>query len=245
MALLELKNVESYYGNVQALNGISLHVNEGEIVTLLGANGAGKSTTFQLLLRFYDPQAGRILLDGVPIARLDPRELRRHISLVPQEPVIFTGTALDNIRYGRPDASMEDVHAAAVAAHAHDFIEALPQGYDTELGDRGVRLSGGQRQRIAIARAILKNAPLLLLDEATSALDAQSEQLVQAALEQAMVGRTTLVIAHRLATVQRADEIWVLDQGHLVEQGPSTQVLTQPQHPYTRTLISAIPRIAP
>ena len=164
---------------------------------------------------------------GVPIERIGLHGLRDCMALVPQTPVVFTGTVLDNIRYGRPDASLDEVLAAAQAAHAHGFIEALPQGYDTDLGDRGVRLSGGQRQRIAIARAMLKNAPLLLLDEATSALDAQSEHMVQAALERAMVGRTTLVIAHRLATVQRADVIWVLDHGRLVEQGTHAELIAR------------------
>ena len=170
---------------------------------------------------------GQLARDGVPIAELSLHELRRRIALVPQSPVVFTGTVLDNIRYGRPEASLDEVVAAARAAHAHEFIEALPQGYETELGDRGVRLSGGQRQRVAIARAMLKDAPLLLLDEATSALDAQSEHMVQAALEQAMTGRTTLVIAHRLATVQRADAIWVLEHGRLVEQGTHAELIAR------------------
>jgi ATP-binding cassette subfamily B protein len=167
------------------------------------------------------------LLDGVPIESLDPRDLRRHISLVPQEPVIFSGSVLENIRYGAPDATPAQVEAAAQAAYADEFIHQLPQGYLTDLGDRGIRLSGGQRQRLAIARAILKNAPLLLLDEATSALDAHSERMVQAALQTAMKGRTTLVIAHRLATVMRADVIWVLDHGRLVEQGTHPSLIQQ------------------
>ena len=229
-ASLQLQQVRFHYVSrpgTWALDGLSGDIASGKTVAIVGPSGAGKTTLFDLLMRFHDPQQGHIEMDGVPIAHMSLHALRERIALVPQMPVIFTGNVLDNIRYGRPDASMEDVHAAAVAAHAHDFIEALPQGYDTELGDRGVRLSGGQRQRIAIARAILKNAPLLLLDEATSALDAQSEQMVQAALEQAMVGRTTLVIAHRLATVQRADEIWVLDQGHLVERGSHTELMAR------------------
>jgi len=202
-----------------ALADFTLDVRAGETVALVGPSGAGKSTVFQLLLRFYDPTAGRILLDGVPIPDLALHALRQNIGIVPQEPVIFSSSALENIRYGRPDATDAEVHAAAQAAFADDFIRALPEGYDTFLGERGVRLSGGQRQRIAIARAMLKNPPLLLLDEATSALDAESERMVQAALESAMRDRTTLVIAHRLATVQQADRIVVIDHGRLVEQG--------------------------
>ena len=202
-----------------ALRDFTLGVPAGSTVALVGASGAGKSTVFQLALRFYDVQAGRVLLDGVPVRDLALHDLRARIGLVPQEPVIFSASAMDNIRYGRPGASDEDVMAAARAAHADDFIRALPGGYDSFLGERGVRLSGGQRQRIAIARAMQKDPPLLLLDEATSALDAESERLVQAALESAMHGRTTLVIAHRLATVQRADRIVVLEHGRIVEQG--------------------------
>ncbi|MBI3532559.1 MAG: ATP-binding cassette domain-containing protein [Burkholderiales bacterium] len=202
-----------------ALADFTLDVRAGETVALVGPSGAGKSTVFQLLLRFYDPTAGRILLDGVPIPDLALHALRQNIGIVPQEPVIFSSSALENIRYGRPDATDAEVRAAAQAAFADDFIRALPEGYDTFLGERGVRLSGGQRQRIAIARAMLKNPPLLLLDEATSALDAESERMVQAALESAMRDRTTLVIAHRLATVQQADRIVVIDHGRLVEQG--------------------------
>ncbi|MCW5653562.1 ABC transporter transmembrane domain-containing protein [Hydrogenophaga sp.] len=202
-----------------ALSGFSLAVQPGRTVALVGPSGAGKSTVFGLLLRYYDPAQGRILLDGVPIQRLALQALRERIGIVPQDPVIFSTSALENIRYGRPGASDEEVRAAAKAAFADEFIEKLPEGYGTFLGERGVRLSGGQRQRIAIARAMLKNPPLLLLDEATSALDAQSERMVQAALESAMKDRTTLVIAHRLATVQQADHIVVLEHGRLVEQG--------------------------
>ena len=202
-----------------ALADFRLEVRPGETVALVGASGAGKTTVFQLLLRFYDPQQGRILVDGVAVRDLRLQDLRGRIGLVPQDAVIFSTSALENIRYGRPAASDEEVREAARGAFAEAFIEALPEGYGTFLGERGVRLSGGQRQRIAIARAMLKNPPLLLLDEATSALDAESERMVQAALERAMQGRTTLVIAHRLATVQKADRIIVLDHGQIVESG--------------------------
>jgi ATP-binding cassette subfamily B protein len=210
-----------------ALSDFSLHIAPGETVALVGPSGAGKSTVFQLLLRFYDPLSGQIELDGVATRSLDLHELRQRIGIVPQDAVIFSSSALENIRYGRPDASDEEVKAAAHAAFADEFISALPEGYDTFLGERGVRLSGGQRQRIAIARAMLKNPPLLLLDEATSALDAESERMVQAALESAMRGRTTLVIAHRLATVQQANRIIVLDHGRIVEQGTHAELVTQ------------------
>jgi ATP-binding cassette, subfamily B, bacterial len=210
-----------------ALSDFSLAVQPGQTVALVGPSGAGKSTVFGLLLRYYDPASGQILLDGVPIHRLSLRALRARIGIVPQDPVVFSASALENIRYGRPDASDEEVRAAARAAFADEFIERLPEAYDTFLGERGVRLSGGQRQRIAIARAMLKNPPLLLLDEATSALDAQSERMVQAALASAMKDRTTLVIAHRLATVQQADHIVVLDHGRLVEQGTHAGLLAQ------------------
>jgi ATP-binding cassette, subfamily B, bacterial len=202
-----------------ALSHLKLDIAAGETVAVVGPSGAGKTTLFQLLLRFYDPQAGSIRLDGIDIRDLALHTLRDAIGIVPQDTVIFSSSALENIRYGRPDASDEEVVAAAKMAAAHEFIERLPQGYGSYLGERGVRLSGGQRQRIAIARALLKNPPLLLLDEATSALDAESERLVQRALEAAMVGRTTIIIAHRLATVQRADRIIVLDEGRVVEAG--------------------------
>ena len=211
----------------QALNGLSGEVGAGQTVAIVGPSGAGKTTLFSLLMRFYAPQQGEVLLDGVPIEHMDLHDLRQRIGVVPQEAVVFSGSVIENIRYGKPDASHDEVVAAAHAAFAHEFIADLPQGYDTYLGDRGVRLSGGQRQRIAIARAILKNPPLLLLDEATSALDANSERMVQAALETAMKGRTTLVIAHRLATVQRADCIWVLDKGQLVEQGTHAELIAR------------------
>ena len=202
-----------------ALADFSLNAAPGETVALVGSSGAGKSTVFQLILRFYDPNAGRILLDGVGTRDMSLDDLRSRVGIVPQDAVIFSANALENIRYGRPAATEAEVYAAAEAAFADGFIRALPEGYNTFLGERGVRLSGGQRQRIAIARAMLKNPPLLLLDEATSALDAESERMVQAALESAMRDRTTLVIAHRLATVQKADRIVVLDHGHIVEQG--------------------------
>jgi ATP-binding cassette subfamily B protein len=198
-----------------ALVDFDLLVQPGETVAIVGPSGAGKSTAFQLLLRFYDTNSGRILVDENDIARLEPRELRRQIGLVPQETVLFGDSAMENIRYGRPQASDEDVRQAAVLAAADEFISTLPDGYQTFLGERGTRLSGGQRQRIAIARAILKDPPILLLDEATSSLDAESEQLVQKALEGLMHGRTTLVIAHRLATVKKVDRIVVMDQGRV------------------------------
>jgi ATP-binding cassette subfamily B protein len=213
--------------NQAALSNFSLTVKPGQTVAIVGPSGAGKSTVFQLLLRFYDPAEGRILLDGVATRALSLHDLRQRVGIVPQDAVIFSNSALENIRYGRPEASDAEVETAARAAFADEFIRALPEGYNTFLGERGVRLSGGQRQRIAIARAMLKNPPLLLLDEATSALDAESERMVQAALESAMRGRTTLVIAHRLATVQKADHIVVLDHGRLVEQGTHAELVAQ------------------
>ena len=202
----------------------SLNVAAGETVALVGPSGAGKSTVFQLLLRFYDVADGEVMVDGVPVRDVDLHALRQRIGIVPQDSVIFSADAMENIRYGKPGASDAQVIDAAKAAFAHDFIGALPEGYKTFLGERGVRLSGGQRQRISIARAMLKNPPLLLLDEATSALDAESERMVQAALESAMKDRTTLVIAHRLATVQRADRIIVLEAGQIVETGTHAQL---------------------
>jgi ATP-binding cassette subfamily B protein len=210
----------------KALSDFSLSIRPGQTVAIVGPSGAGKSTVFQLLLRFYDPSRGRIVLDGVSTRDMSLEALRQRIGIVPQDAVIFSNSALENIRYGKPTATDDEVKAAATAAFADEFITALPEGYNTFLGERGVRLSGGQRQRIAIARAMLKNPPLLLLDEATSALDAESERMVQAALESAMRDRTTLVIAHRLATVQKADLIVVLDHGRLVEQGTHAELVT-------------------
>ena len=201
--------------------------NPGRRVALVGPSGAGKSTVFQLLQRFYDIGSGSLSVDGVDVRELALDDLRRHIAVVPQEATIFSGSVLDNIRYGRPEASEEEAKAAARAARVEEFVLRLPDGYGTEVGERGLRLSGGQRQRLAIARAILKDAPLLLLDEATSALDAESERAVQSALETAMRGRTTIVIAHRLATVQRAGRIFVLDHGRIVDSGTHAELIAR------------------
>lgn len=223
-----LKDVAFHYPSRPdraALHGFSLDVAPGERVALVGPSGAGKSTVMQLILRFYDPHAGSVLVDGVDLRDTDPRTVRQRLGLVPQEPVIFSANAMENIRYSRPDATDEEVRAAAEAAQALEFIDRLPDGFQTFLGEKGVRLSGGQRQRIAIARALLRDPAILLLDEATSALDAESERLVQQALERLMHGRTSIVIAHRLATVVGADRIAVIDEGRLVATGPHSQLL--------------------
>lgn len=228
--LLKIENLKFCYPSrpdTPALDDVSLAVQPGESLALVGPSGAGKSTLFDMVLRFYDPQQGSLSLDGIDIRELDPQDLRKHIAIVSQQPTMFTGNVWENIRYGRPEASDAEVRDAAEAAFASEFIEKLPQGYDSYLGESGIRLSGGQKQRIAIARAILKDPEILLLDEATSALDAESERKVQLALEKLMANRTSLVIAHRLATVINVDRIAVLDAGHLIAQGSHKELLEE------------------
>jgi ABC transporter fused permease/ATP-binding protein len=211
--------------DVPVLTEFDLAVSPGQVVALVGPSGSGKSTVAQLLARFYDPKGGVVTVDGHPLTDLDAKALRRHIGTVAQEPTLFATSITNNIRYGRPDASMEDVIAAATAANAHDFVSEFPEGYETQVGERGVRLSGGQKQRVAIARALLKDPKILILDEATSALDSESEHLVQEALDRLMQGRTTLVIAHRLSTVREADQVFVLDRGRVVEHGDHSSLI--------------------
>jgi len=228
--VIHFEDVTFFYPSkkdVAAIAGLDLKVKPGETVALVGPSGAGKTTVLQLLLRFYDPQSGRVTIDGIDISETDPTDFRKHLSFVPQETIIFADTIAENIRYGNLEATDKEVEEAAIAAAALDFIERSPEGWDTRLGERGARLSGGQRQRIAIARAILRDAPILLLDEATSALDAESELKVQKALEHLMEGRTTVVIAHRLATVKKADRIIVLDEGRIVAEGTHSELVAE------------------
>jgi ATP-binding cassette subfamily B protein len=228
LGTLAFENVRFSYqtrDDEQVVTDLSFAVGRGETVALVGASGAGKSTVFALAQRFYDVTGGRVLVDGVDVRDVAPAELRRRFAYVEQEPTIFAGTIAENIRFGKPDATRDEIEAASKAALVHDFVTALEYGYDSMVGERGVMLSGGQKQRLAIARALLKDAPILLLDEATSALDAESERLVQLALERLMEGRTTLVIAHRLATIRDADRILVLDKGRLIDQGTHDELV--------------------
>jgi ABC-type multidrug transport system fused ATPase/permease subunit len=215
----------SYAGRTDTLKGVSFEARPGQVVAIVGPTGAGKTTLVSLLPRFYDAIGGRILLDGADVRALELRSLRQQISVVLQEPLLFSGSIAENIRYGRPDATTEEVVAAARAANAHDFIQRLPHGYETELGERGAKLSGGERQRIAVARAFVKDAPILILDEPTSSIDSRTEAVILDALDRLMEGRTTFMIAHRLSTVRRADLILVVDQGRVVEQGTHEHLL--------------------
>jgi len=223
--LLEIRQLRASYGEAEVLHGIDLSVSQGEFVCIIGANTAGKSTILSLILRLYDPTTGAVKIDNRDLRTLTQESLRKQIGLVTQETFLFHDTIFKNIQFGRLEATPEEIYAAARTAYAHDFIAAQPNGYETIIGDKGCLLSGGQQQRLAIARALLKNAPILLLDEATSALDSESERYVQAALEVLMQGRTTLVIAHRLSTIERADRILVLEGGRIIEQGSHAQLL--------------------
>ncbi|MFT6909252.1 MAG: ATP-binding cassette subfamily B protein, partial [Oleiphilaceae bacterium] len=233
---IELKSVNFSYPlriEVKAIDDLSLYVKGGETLALVGSSGAGKSTLFDLMLRFFDPQSGKISIDGIDVRHLDLKDLRRCFALVSQQPALFYGTVKDNISYGKPEASMDELIAVAKAAHAHEFISKLPDGYQSRLGDGGIGLSGGQKQRLAIARALLIDAPILLLDEATSALDAESEFLIQEALEKLMKNKTTIVIAHRLATVMNADRIAVINEGKLMAIGRHEELI-ETNEIYTR-----------